>query len=160
MLARAINRPFYDSDSLVEKTTGQTIAEIFEFRGEAYFRHKEALAVAGLLNLKSAVISIGGGAILDKHISKLLQAHKLIYLDVPLDVIWQRLEHDGSRPHLNVKNKYEVLENIYQKRSVLYHNIAHLTVHTKDEGPADIATKIAEDLNFSIDKTFGDLCIK
>lgn len=160
ILARAMQRPFYDTDELIKKTTGQSIADIFHYRGEPYFRHKEAVTVASLINLKHAVIATGGGAVLDKHTNKLLQSQTVIYLDTPIETLWERLEFDTTRPHLNTDKKYETLEKSYKTRKPIYEVLASRIVNAQDKTPTDIATEILSAFNINWTLTSGSLCIE
>ena len=48
-LARRLDRPFLDSDELVEAQTGRTVAEIFAADGEAAFRAIETSVLVEML---------------------------------------------------------------------------------------------------------------
>jgi len=50
-----------DTDNLIEIQTGQTIIEIFETKGEKYFRELESKILIGLSMKENVVISTGGG---------------------------------------------------------------------------------------------------
>ena len=62
-LAELTGKQWIDIDGEIEKDTGKTIPDIFETRGEAYFRRleKEKIAEAGALSGK--IITTGGGAV-------------------------------------------------------------------------------------------------
>src|SRR5215212_5572942 len=65
-LARALDRPFIDSDVQVERRTARSVREIFETDGEAAYRALEAEALAeALASEEPAVIAAAGGTILD-----------------------------------------------------------------------------------------------
>ena len=63
-LARLTNRPFVDTDEEIEKRFGP-ISELFE-RGEPEFRRIEEQIVAEALAGPTAVIALGGGAVLSE----------------------------------------------------------------------------------------------
>lgn len=60
-LARALKRPFIDTDKLVEELTGSSVASIFEVEGEDSFRLKEAEALRSIKDHEPAVVATGGG---------------------------------------------------------------------------------------------------
>lgn len=65
-LARALGRPFLDSDDAVEARSGRTVADIFAADGEAAFRAVEAEVMAALLDdPRPSVIAAAGGSVLD-----------------------------------------------------------------------------------------------
>ena len=64
LLAEALGRPFADTDTIIEATTGKPIPEIFIDDGEPHFRKLEAEAVAAALESFDGVLALGAGAIL------------------------------------------------------------------------------------------------
>ena len=61
-LADALSLKFVDADTEIETAAGQTIPEIFEYHGEAYFRDGERRVISRLLNAGPQVLATGGGA--------------------------------------------------------------------------------------------------
>jgi len=74
LLAQALERPFLDTDELVERREGRTIPQIFEEEGEAYFREVEARCVLEASRLGGAVVALGGGAVLREENRRVLRA--------------------------------------------------------------------------------------
>ena len=69
LLAQALALPFVDLDSLITIMAGKTIPEIFEAEGEAGFRARERAALTATTAehaARGAVVSLGGGALLDE----------------------------------------------------------------------------------------------
>ena len=64
-LAKRMGRPFVDLDLLIEKKTGLTVAEVFSRRGEPHFRRLEHRELSAVSKRTNAVVSLGGGALLD-----------------------------------------------------------------------------------------------
>src|SRR5947208_13903360 len=63
-LARALDRPFVDSDVQVEQRTARTVREIFETDGEAAYRVLESEVLAeALASEEPAVIAAAGGTV-------------------------------------------------------------------------------------------------
>ena len=65
LLARRLHRPFVDLDEFIEQQTGQTVAEIFNTRGEGAFRALEREAARSLCSQSGLVLSCGGGTVLN-----------------------------------------------------------------------------------------------
>src|SRR5512140_673200 len=59
-LAARLRLPFVDADTEIETAAGMTIPEIFESRGEDYFRNGEARVIARLLESGPGVLATGG----------------------------------------------------------------------------------------------------
>ena len=70
LLAKRLNLKFFDTDFIIEKKTKMKIAQIFEKKGEVKFRDLERKITLNLLNKKRCVISLGGGAYINKTIRK------------------------------------------------------------------------------------------
>src|ERR1044071_2427963 len=65
LLAKKLGWPFFDTDLLVEKQVGQSVADIIRSMGEAAFREVEKKAVQLVSLSNSSVIATGGGVPLD-----------------------------------------------------------------------------------------------
>ncbi|HMJ47937.1 MAG TPA: shikimate kinase [Ferruginibacter sp.] len=59
--AEANAMSFYDLDELIEQEENRTISDIFEKKGENYFRQKEAIVLRSLENADNCIIACGGG---------------------------------------------------------------------------------------------------
>ena len=66
LLGGRLDRPFLDSDELIEAETGRTVAQIFADDGEAAFRAIETDVLTQMLDReRAAVIAAAGGAVLE-----------------------------------------------------------------------------------------------
>ena len=81
-----------DSDRLLEKRLGRSIADEFALNGEGAFRAKEEELVCELLAKAGPgdVISLGGGSVLSKRVRAALKPHLTVLLDVAVDDAWER----------------------------------------------------------------------
>ena len=70
LLSKKINCSFLDVDKFIEKETNLKIHDIFQKKGENYFRDIEEKITLKLLKNKGKVISLGGGGFLNKNIRK------------------------------------------------------------------------------------------
>jgi shikimate kinase len=125
LLSESLGALFVDTDSLISalfhKKNRLTLScrEIFELKGEKYFRELEAAVLIELAGLNNAVVSTGGGAVLEKeNIARLKTLGRIIFLDVPLDVLKKRLEVQNS-PLFEKKS----IEQIYNERYDRYLSI-------------------------------------
>src|SRR3546814_7346244 len=75
-LAERFGLAFHDADREIEAQAGASIATIFECAGEADFRAREQIVLAGLLAGEGAVIATGGGAVLDARTRQLLRERR------------------------------------------------------------------------------------
>ncbi len=101
--------PFYDTDALIEEETGQTIMQLFEEKGEVFFRQKEAEIVLRIsVDAYPAVISLGGGALMNESSYELIRQNGLlIYIKSTPERILERVRHTDKRPLLKIeKDEY------------------------------------------------------
>lgn len=118
--------PFVDTDDLVAKKAGKSIADIFEQHGEKRFRDLEAEAVKEVAKLQEHVIALGGGAVLrPENVDVLRKAeHKLVYLKCDPAELYKRIQADpnsaSNRPNLTAAGGLEEITNLLAQREPLY----------------------------------------
>jgi len=121
---------FIDTDSIIEKTTGSKISEIFAKFSEDYFRKLEYDTIKMVCTGKDKIISIGGGAFENPdNRNTLLNFGTVFYLKSDLDVLYYRISGDSTRPLLQAQNPKEVLVNLLRKREQNYQK-AHYIIDT------------------------------
>ncbi len=129
ILANTIGYGFVDLDRVIEETEGVTVAEVFRLRGEEYFRTREREAIARLSREPGRVIALGGGALIDPvNFETVIATGILVYLRLPKDVLFRRLERREDRPLLRDaaggclpgEQLRERFEALYRVREPLY----------------------------------------
>jgi shikimate kinase len=146
-LARKLKRRFVDLDKVIEKTEGMKVRDIFEQKGEAYFRQREKEALAYVLERHGQIIATGGGVVLDPENIKLL--HKkafLVCLVASSEVLLKRAGHGTKRPLLKGSNRKERVEQLLQQRANHYAE-ADACVETNDLTVDQVAEQILRLLN-------------
>lgn len=114
----------YDLDNEIHKLHGadfSTLGEFIESKGWDHFRRVETETLENFLNKdESLVLSLGGGAVSGVNLSKIKKSEgvKLVYLDVPFEVCFERISGDSKRPL--VKLGKEKLQDLYNERLPLY----------------------------------------
>ena len=145
LLAARLGKTHRDTDTDVENEAGKPISDIFVDSGEAAFRALERAAIVAALKDDGAVVSLGGGAVLDAATRAELAGHNVVYLDVSLGEAAKRVGLGVARPLLlgNVRTQ---LKNLMDARRPLYVEVAKLTVSTDGRAPEEIADEIVEHL--------------
>ena len=119
-----------DTDSLIEKTQGMKISDIFSRFSEDYFRKLEYDTIRMICSGKNKIISIGGGAFENPDTrNTLLNFGTVFYLKSGLDVLYNRISKEENRPLLNCENPKAELEKLFKKREENYKK-AHFTIET------------------------------
>ncbi len=137
----------YDTDSIIEKTAGMKISEIFEKYSEDYFRKLEYDTIKLLANGENKIISIGGGAFENPDSrGQLLNFGKVFYLKSDFDVLYYRISKDSERPLLAVENPKQALENLLKKREENYLK-AHYIIDINSKSDDEIINYILGSIN-------------
>ena len=146
LLAERASRRFVDTDQLVVHRLGRPIHQLFSIYGQDAFRDHET-SVLKSLEPEDYVLATGGGIVLrDANWKELNRLGIVAFLDLPLEILAQRLERSAKRrPLLEVENWEGRLAEIYQERRPLYER-------------ADLALKLeSEDLEQAADKLYERL---
>ena len=120
-LANKLKVKFIDLDKVIEKREKNTIKDIFDIKGEDYFRKIEKKIALLELKKANAVIALGGGAFMNKFIRKEVKQTAIsFWLDLNLKSLLKRLKNSKKRPLLNQGNLYETMNKIYLERKKFY----------------------------------------
>ena len=121
MLAKKLKVKFFDIDTIVEKKEKNSIKEIFDHKGEDYFRKIEKKITLQELKKINSVIALGGGAFIDKSIRKEVNNSSIsFWLDLNLKSILPRLKNIKKRPLLNKSDLEKTINKIYTERKKIY----------------------------------------
>jgi shikimate kinase len=135
-LSKKMNIPFFDSDQEIEKLENISVKEIFNKKGEDYFRQKEKEFIEKMKLENDFILSVGGGLPCYNNLMyELNQLGKTIYIKASPKFLYSRLKTDKkNRPLLLNLDDNQLLEYIELKldeREELYMK-ANLTIETKD----------------------------
>ena len=120
-LAKKLNYNFIDVDKIIEAKEGRSINSIFKNESESYFRKIENDITLAELKKRNSVISLGGGAFLNKSIRRSAKNFSIsFWLDVPTYELTKRLRKSRQRPLLFKKNIDETVKKIYFDRKKIY----------------------------------------
>lgn len=121
ILAANLDRPFFDLDDEIEKAAGTPIWRIFSDAGEPAFRQQETTVLKQLIGRGSAIIALGGGALLSSENRMSVETNgRVVVLDSPLDVMCKRLAADPNQRPLLAGQLKEKLANLMSTRSDHY----------------------------------------
>ncbi|AZZ55087.1 shikimate kinase [Rathayibacter iranicus] len=138
-VARALSAEFIDSDAEFVRVHGP-IAAYFEAHGEIAFRREERSIVARVLQ-RSAVLSLGGGAVLDPETRVDLGSVPVVLLTATADAVRGRLG-SGTRPL--VRGGIADWTRIMEQRRPIYEALADSVIDTSRRPITVIAAEIAE----------------
>ncbi|MGN6373221.1 MAG: bifunctional shikimate kinase/3-dehydroquinate synthase [Solirubrobacteraceae bacterium] len=123
-LAAALGTRPLDSDALIERELGHSIAEEFAAKGEQSFRELEERVACGVLENApaDAAIALGGGSVLSERVRAALATHVTVLLDIDAERAWQRVRSMGDgRPLASERASFV---RLHTERRALYERLA------------------------------------
>jgi len=123
-LAQKLKMEFIDTDRIIEKRQGTSIADIFTRYGEKYFRAQENKLVKELSQKENIVIATGGGTLLSSDNARIVsQRGQIICLYADSQTVYNRLVRKNNRPLLKGKNVSSEINRLLEERKKIYDNI-------------------------------------
>lgn len=147
VLAAALNSQFIDLDEFISAREQLSITQIFETKGEIYFRKKEGVYLQELLNLnQSSVISLGGGTpCYGNNMEFIENKSASFYLKASIDTIFERLKNETSQRPLvaaiGTENLKEYIAKHLFERAPYYEGANH-TILVNNKNVAQIVDEI------------------
>ncbi len=143
-IAKELGMKFIDLDKLIERKESLSIKEIFEKKGEKYFRSIERKIGLKSLREKNSVIALGGGAFIDLNIRKeVLKNCVSFWLDLKTESILKRSSNLRKRPLLSSVNLKKNLDDIYENRKKVY-NLANFKINCNKISKSELVKKITK----------------
>lgn len=147
VISKKYGKTFIDTDAEIEKREGMSIPEIFESRGEKYFRDAESRVLKDISeSAANSVISTGGGAILkeDNRMS-LRRCGKVYFLDASVSELTRRVGNASGRPALDTGGEESIeakIKKLKAERDLFYGLAADIVINTDGLSPDKVADVI------------------
>ena len=144
-LAKKFDIDFIDLDHFLEEKEGNSIREIFETKGEEYFRNLERECLQAMKNKSMTVISVGGGTpCFFDNMDWMNNNGITVFLDTPVSILANRLKKAMSKRPLLKNYTSDGLEKFIteklSERKAFYEQ-CQILYQQKEEG-----MDVAEDL--------------
>ncbi|MBQ3174224.1 MAG: shikimate kinase [Alistipes sp.] len=152
-LARRLAIGYVDTDKRVEQMVGATIADIFHYEGEEYFRRSERMAVEAIVECEGDVVVATGGGLptWGDNMSRLNECGTTIYLRRSPEQILARLSEYGrqKRPMFRGKSDEELLRFMHEQMALRepYYAAAKMTIDCTTMHDDDVVEYIANAIN-------------
>jgi len=119
-LAEHLGLRFIDMDDYIEERNCKSVPQIFAEEGENGFREKERKVLRELSEFIDLVIATGGGApCFFDNMDLMNQSGKTIYLNIPPEILTERLLNSKTeRPLIKGKSREELLAFINEKLEI------------------------------------------
>ncbi len=144
-LERDIGLGIFSTDETIVKQENMNIADIFEIKGENYFRQLEKRVVGEACQKTNVIIDCGGGVVLDSENVKTLKSHcTIIYLSANADTIYENIKDKNDRPLLNVDDPKKAIQDLLEKRSLFYEKAADYIVDGNNKTISQMAREVMD----------------
>lgn len=127
VLAKSLGYDFTDTDLIIARKEGKKLQKLIDEDGIQKFLQVEN-QVGKELSCSETVVATGGSMIMNPDAMEHLKSiGKVVYINVPLDVLKKRITNMKTRGI--VFGKGETLDDIFAKRTPLYEKYADITIN-------------------------------
>jgi 3-dehydroquinate synthase len=142
LLAQQLQFEFVDTDDLIEKRDGRSIATIFSEEGEPYFRRLEEQISRELSVRRGLVVATGGCLMLQPDNATILGVTGPVFcLVATAEEIMVRLANEsGRRPLLDVPHPIQRIRELLEQRESAYGRF--LQINTSNKTPQQLVGEI------------------
>src|ERR1700722_1279855 len=121
-VAERLNVPFVDTDELIARDGGASVADLWRREGEAGFRAREETVVGRLLaDEVPRVIAFGGGTITNRSLRhRALDQGIVVTLTAPTATILTRAGDPSTRPNLQAPSPTDRVDELLRQRREAY----------------------------------------
>ena len=157
-ISSKLDLPFFDSDREIEFFSNISINDFFEAHGEDKFREIEKKVIFNKIknnNMNGFVMSLGGGAYLNKNVRKLIESEGIsIWLNGHIDIIYNRIKKSKNvRPLAQKFDSKEKLKKLLNER-VFYYQKASIKVNIMKISKDNMTEVILKKINNYINKNY------
>ncbi|WP_338764765.1 shikimate kinase [Bernardetia sp. ABR2-2B] len=141
IIAQQLNYNFLDLDSFIEEKNNSTIPQVFESKGEDFFRKLEQQALQTTFKLKKTIVATGGGTpCFFDNLSNMKENGTVCFLNVEIDVLVERTfqtqqKQQDNRPLFKAANSTKELHKLisqkWKERKDFYKQ-AHFEIENSD----------------------------
>jgi shikimate kinase len=151
MVAARLGWAFRDLDQVIVAAAGMSVSQIFAAEGEAGFRRREAQAVEDAAGWVRTVVATGGGAAcVEGNLARMLEAARVVVLDVEPAEVVRRAGRGVGRPLLEgATDPLSVVTERLVQREPFYAR-AHHRVDTNGRAPEEVAARVIELLDLRL----------
>lgn len=152
LLAARLGWAKADTDEMVERGAGMTVAALFRRKGEEAFRAAESGAIEQVGQIPGPVaVSVGGGAVLRAENRALMKASgTVVWLRARPRTLAARVGRGDGRPLLAAASReggpVAALERLMVERAHLYQEVADVVIDVDDLSPAQVARLVVAEV--------------
>lgn len=157
LLAERLQIPFEDTDAWIAAKQGRSITEIFQEQGEEAFREMETQCLERFCQDGRALVLATGGGLPEggsnpifsvergaKNRQLLRKIGQVIYLKAAPEEIYQRVQHDTTRPLLQVEDPMKEICALMERRTFSYEQCAQIILDTSGKSKEEIVKEVLQ----------------
>ena len=142
LLGQRLNVPVQEMDACIVEREGMSIPEIFDRRGEPYFRDAEH-ALLEELGSEAQIISCGGGVPMrPDNVKSMHELGLTLLLTARPETILERVRHDDDRPLLRGRKNVTYIAELMEQRRERYEAAADCQVSTDGRTVEELSREI------------------
>ena len=120
LVSKKLDLKFIDIDTLIEDVSGMSIFNIFNEKGESYFRNLEEKITLNVLKTNNQVVSLGGGAFINDRIRQEIVVNNFsFWLNCNESILLKRIKNSKKRP-LAFNSSDQQIRQLIKERSKIY----------------------------------------
>lgn len=151
-ISRALSKKYkmeiVEMDQLIAEREGMSIPQIFETKGEPYFRDLETNLLIEMQDKEDVIISCGGGVPMrEVNVVEMKKNGKVFLLTATPETIYERVKNNHDRPLLENNKSVAYIAELMEKRREKYEAAADIVIHTDGKTADAIADEIGSYLN-------------
>ncbi|MCI6887515.1 MAG: AAA family ATPase [Lachnospiraceae bacterium] len=136
-----------EMDKIIAEREGMSISDIFETRGEQYFRDAETNLLIEMQSKKNVVISCGGGTPLREcNVTEMKKNGKVVLLTADPEEIFLRVKDSHDRPLIENNKNVEFIRDLMEKRREKYEAAADIVIETDHKSELEICEELVQRL--------------
>ena len=137
-----------EMDEQIVREQGMSILDIFEKKGEEYFRNLETNLVKRISRMDEIVVSCGGGTVMRQcNVEEMKKEGTIILLTATPLTVYERVKNSHNRPLLEQNMTPEYIGKLMEARRPKYEAAADLIVQTDGRTAEEISGEIIDRLN-------------
>lgn len=134
-----------EMDQLIAQRENQSIPQIFEEKGEAYFRNLETELLTELQSGEKNIVSCGGGVPMrKKNVLEMKKSGRVVLLTALPETVLERVKENQDRPLLQNRKSVEGIRELMEQRREKYEAAADVMVATDGKNAETIAREILQ----------------
>ena len=132
-----------DMDEVIAQREGMSISDIFETRGEQYFRDAETNLLIEMQSRANVVISCGGGTPLRAcNVTEMKKNGKVVLLTAQPETIYERVKDSHNRPLIENNKNVAFISDLMEKRKEKYEAAADIIITTDGKSTLEICEEL------------------